>query len=297
MSKVTDTLIVMDTDKILADHGTNASDSYTPLNNGGLGYVFMVAPWLNIANQASQDQAGQQQVETFQQDEGGEKLRLALKVGDVARFRSQALVGPSSYQCFIDKILISSPGEKSITAFNPACRAIATTELDPTVPPFTQYALTRGQDYCLEATTLVSGKVQYTVNFSIYDAKLQRQGGFSFPSDLWVEDAFGATQIITASSLTSATPSVSQGTKVSFDYATPADKVNNYNWIGIYAPGTHPGYGNSVSWKYAPDIMGTLTFDTSSLAPGTYNVWYGYGNSITELAGPVVLTVTSPKAS
>lgn len=288
MSKVTDALIVVDPDKVLADH--DASDGYTPLKNDGLGYVFMVAPWSSVVNQGQSDQ----DVQTYQQEEGGEKLRLAFKVGDVARFRSQPVAGPSSYQCFLDKIVVDPASGKSITAFSAVWRSIATTELDPTLAPFTQYAPTSGRDYCLEATTLLTGKVPYTVYFSIYDAKLQRRGGYSFQSDLWVEDAFGATQIITTPSLTSATTSVSQGSKVSFDYATPASKLSNLNWIGIYWSSYYPGYGNASIWHYAPSISGTLTFDTSNLPPGTYKVWYCYDNNTTKLAEPITLTVTNP---
>ena len=109
-----------------------------------------------------------------------------------------------------------------------------------------------------------------------------------------INDAFVATQAITTANLTSSMPSVSKGTYVHFDYATPASKLNGENWIGIYAPGSSPGNGASTSWQYAPNGSGTVTFDTSSLSPGTYNVWYCYNNGYTVLAGPVTLTVANP---
>ena len=109
-----------------------------------------------------------------------------------------------------------------------------------------------------------------------------------------INDAFVATPAITTPSLSSSMPSVSQGTFVHFDYATPASKLNSENWIGIYAAGKSPGNGSSAIWQTVSGAGGTATFDTSSLAPGTYSVWYCYDNGYTVLAGPVTLNVTSP---
>ncbi|MBE1162573.1 alkaline phosphatase family protein [Dyella acidiphila] len=109
-----------------------------------------------------------------------------------------------------------------------------------------------------------------------------------------INDAFAATAATSTPTLSSSMPSVSQGTYVHFDYATPASQLNSSNWIGIYAAGSSPGNGASTSWQVAPNGSGTVTFDTSSLAPGTYTVWYCYNNGYTELAGPVTLNITSP---
>jgi len=108
-----------------------------------------------------------------------------------------------------------------------------------------------------------------------------------------INDAFVATTAATVASLTSTMPSVAAGTYVHFDYATPANKLNSENWIGIYAAGTSPGNGSSATWQAAPNGNGTVTFDTTSLSPGTYSVWYCYDNGYTVLAGPVTLNVTS----
>ncbi|WP_233842350.1 alkaline phosphatase family protein [Dyella sp. 2HG41-7] len=109
-----------------------------------------------------------------------------------------------------------------------------------------------------------------------------------------INDAFVSTSAATTPSLSSSMPSVAQGTYMHVDYATPASKLNSENWIGIYASGKSPGNGASTSWQYAPNGSGTATFDTSGLAPGTYNVWYCYNNGYTELAGPITLIVTAP---
>ena len=291
MSTVTDALLVVDPKKILADHGTNTG--YVPLKSEGLGYVFVVANWQDVAHHTRQSEVSGQQAKDHEEEEGGDKLKLILHVGDVARFRSQSLGWLSDYQCFIDKILIDS-AEKHITPFSPVCTAVSTTRLDPTFPPFSQYTPASGHDYWLESTTLISGKAPYTVQFSIYDAKAQRQGGFTFESALWVVDTFGATEVIATPSLSTSTPSVSKGAKVDFDYATPPSKLSNQNWVGLYLPNTHPGYGNAASWQYAPNVNDTVTFDTTNLAPATYSAWYCYNGNISTLAGPIALTVTSP---
>ncbi|GLQ46383.1 hypothetical protein GCM10007862_14340 [Dyella lipolytica] len=109
-----------------------------------------------------------------------------------------------------------------------------------------------------------------------------------------INDAFVAVPTLTAPTLSSSMPSVSQGTYVHFDYATPASKLNSENWISIYAAGNSPGKGSSTSWQYVAGAGGTATFDTSGLAPGTYSVWYCYNNGYTVLAGPITLNVTSP---
>ncbi|MGC1547568.1 MAG: alkaline phosphatase family protein [Rhodanobacter sp.] len=109
-----------------------------------------------------------------------------------------------------------------------------------------------------------------------------------------INDAFTATTAITTPTLSSTMPSVTAGTYVHYSYATPVAQLNSENWIGIYAAGNSPGNGSSAAWQYAPAGAGTVTFDTTSLAPGTYTVWYSYDNGYTVLAGPVSLTVASP---
>ena len=109
-----------------------------------------------------------------------------------------------------------------------------------------------------------------------------------------VNDAFTAPTASTTPSLSDTMPIVTAGTYVHYGYTTPASKLNSENWIAIYAAGSSPGNGSSTSWQYAPAGAGTVTFDTSSLAPGSYTVWYCYDNGYTALAGPVSLTVMSP---
>lgn len=129
-----------------------------------------------------------------------------------------------------------------------------------------------------------------TVEHALGIAPLTHNDQYAQP----INDAFVATTTITKPSLASSMPNVAAGTYVHFDYATPSSKLNSENWIGIYAAGSSPGNGSSTTWQTAPNGSGTVTFDTSSLSPGTYSVWYCYDNGYTVLAGPITLNVTSP---
>ncbi|WP_035839968.1 alkaline phosphatase family protein [Kitasatospora azatica] len=94
------------------------------------------------------------------------------------------------------------------------------------------------------------------------------------------------------SSLATGTPSVSNGSSVTFQYSTPVNTTSSTNWIGIYPKGVTPGQQSSLTWQYAPNGSGSLTFDTGKLSgPGSYDVWYLYNNGYTSLAGPLGLTV------
>jgi len=110
------------------------------------------------------------------------------------------------------------------------------------------------------------------------------------------------TPIATTGALSVNQTSVVQGATVTFSYSTPAATVNADNWIGLYAnPGNGPvnqAYvGASTSWQYAASASGTLSFSTSSLAPGSYVAYYLYDNGYTWLAQPVAFTVTAVQAS
>ena len=104
--------------------------------------------------------------------------------------------------------------------------------------------------------------------------------------------------VATTGALSASQTSVVQGATVTFSYSTPAATVNADNWIGLYAnPGNGPAnqayVGASTSWQYAASASGTLSFSTSSLAPGTYVAYYLYDNGYTWLAQPVTFTVTA----
>ena len=184
MSKVTDALVVINPASVLTDHGKN--DGYVSLKNQGLGYVFTVAPFSDIAQTTDKSDVSAEQAHDHQEEEGGDDVKLIIHVGDVARFRSLPLGWRSDHQCFIDTILVDRT-EHCITSHIVACRSVSTNELDPTVTPFTQYMPATETDYYLETTTLRSGTVKFTVNFSIYDSNAQRLGGYSFQSQMKVE--------------------------------------------------------------------------------------------------------------
>ncbi|MBF9072092.1 alkaline phosphatase family protein [Streptacidiphilus fuscans] len=112
-------------------------------------------------------------------------------------------------------------------------------------------------------------------------------------NDAFVPSSGGTTPPPPATStLTTSTPTVSNGSSVTFQYSTPSSSVSSTNWIGIYPAGVTPGSQSSLTWQYAPNASGSLTFSTSSLSgAGSYDVYYLANDGYTALAGPVRLTV------
>jgi hypothetical protein len=102
----------------------------------------------------------------------------------------------------------------------------------------------------------------------------------------------------TPGTLSTATPSVAQGTPITFSYATSTADFLTDDWIGIYSdPGCGPVDGSyvcaSTTYQYTPTASGTLTFATGSLAPGTYVAYYLYADEYHSLASPVTFTVSA----
>jgi hypothetical protein len=90
---------------------------------------------------------------------------------------------------------------------------------------------------------------------------------------------------------------VTKGSDFTASYSTPAATFSTTNWVGLYLPGQTPGDVASTLWQYAPDVRGSLTFSTSSLAAGYYDVYYLYNDGYSILAGPLDLTVTTASSS
>ncbi|WP_123969997.1 hypothetical protein [Streptomyces sp. TLI_185] len=64
------------------------------------------------------------------------------------------------------------------------------------------------------------------------------------------------------------------------------------NWIGIYPTGVSPGKQASLTWSYAPNASGALTFPTGKPGgAGTYDVYYLANDGYSVLGGPFSLTV------
>ncbi len=94
----------------------------------------------------------------------------------------------------------------------------------------------------------------------------------------------------TANSLTTATPSITNGSSITFNYATPVSSASSSNWIGVYKQGDTPGTQYSTDWQTASGDRGSVTF-TANYGPGTYQVYYFYNDGYSVLAGPVTVTV------
>ncbi|MEV6012223.1 alkaline phosphatase family protein [Streptomyces sp. NPDC051976] len=98
----------------------------------------------------------------------------------------------------------------------------------------------------------------------------------------------------TTPTLTGDLDAVSNGGNVTFRYAVPsAAQVSAKNWIGLYPKGVVPGQKASLTWAYAPNASGALTFSTSKLSgAGNYDVYYLANDGFTPLAGPFPLSVS-----
>ncbi|MBY8882983.1 alkaline phosphatase family protein [Actinacidiphila acidipaludis] len=97
----------------------------------------------------------------------------------------------------------------------------------------------------------------------------------------------------TAPTLTGDLNAVANGGNVTLRYTVPsAAQVSAKNWVGIYPAGVTPGGQPSLTWAYAPNAGGALTFATGKLnGPGTYGVYYLANDGYSVLAGPFTLTV------
>ncbi|MFC1435534.1 alkaline phosphatase family protein [Streptacidiphilus sp. N1-3] len=107
-----------------------------------------------------------------------------------------------------------------------------------------------------------------------------------------LNDAFVPTAPPAGPTLTTTTPSIAAGSAVTFQYSVPAASLSAKNWIGIYPAGVTPGSQGSLTWQYAPNASGSLTFAAGLLkTAGSYSVWYLANDGYTALAGPLALTV------
>ncbi|MEY9855494.1 hypothetical protein ABH935_001098 [Catenulispora sp. GAS73] len=105
-----------------------------------------------------------------------------------------------------------------------------------------------------------------------------------------VNDAWSGTAS-TGPTLTTTTPSVANGSSVTFSYSTPPATNSAKNWVGIYKPGDTPGSQASTAWQYTPGTSGSVTF-TANYGRGTYNVYYFNNDGYSILAGPLTLTLS-----
>ncbi len=117
------------------------------------------------------------------------------------------------------------------------------------------------------------------------------------------------TITVQAAALSTATPTVTAGSTVTFNYSAPSGQLSTSNWVGWYAAGNTPGNEASTIWKYTqtgtttlpasgstPVASGTVSFDTTGLKPGTYTVYFLYDDGYTAIGSPITVTVQSATA-
>ncbi len=197
MPAVIDILIINDCNKTLTDHlaspaqstpttqttqskqsaqrASATSTGSIPLKNGGRSYVYLLAPWTDVAQTGST--AGQ---------EAGSELQVTIKVGDLIRYRVRNLALHRDYQPFIEQLTIATNAQCLSTPVVQR-RTSNSTALDPDVATLDQVKQISIVDSCWEATALQSGVVALNMQFGIYDDKATHRGSFTFSPWLMVQ--------------------------------------------------------------------------------------------------------------
>ncbi|RZU38601.1 aryl-phospho-beta-D-glucosidase BglC (GH1 family) [Fluviicoccus keumensis] len=124
------------------------------------------------------------------------------------------------------------------------------------------------------------GRTEYVAGFAQYNGMAAALLACSDPADSPSAPTLGTD-----------TPSVKQGADINFNYAVPANKRADKNWIGIYKPGQTPGNTGSITWQYTAAPVGDINFSTANLSPGTYVAQFLYNDGYSVLAAPVTFTV------
>jgi uncharacterized repeat protein (TIGR02543 family) len=105
--------------------------------------------------------------------------------------------------------------------------------------------------------------------------------------------------------LSTATPSLAVGQPLTFSYAAPADQVYATNWIGLFqgkgcvSPSTHWLYtaNGSSSTPSTAVASGTVTFDTTGWAAGSYSVCFLADDGYAVIGGPLTVRLLGPGVS
>ena len=105
--------------------------------------------------------------------------------------------------------------------------------------------------------------------------------------------------------LSTATPSLAVGQPLTFSYAAPTDQVYATNWIGLFqgkgcvSPSTHWLYtaNGSSSTPSTAVASGTVTFDTTGWAAGSYSVCFLADDGYAVIGGPLTVRLLGPGVS
>lgn len=111
-----------------------------------------------------------------------------------------------------------------------------------------------------------------------------------------IETGLASTTGITSptkSTLSASVNTIKKGSTIMFNYLAGEQWPDSKNWIGIYKAGQSPGQIGSTVWQVAPNEKGTVNFNTSALAVGSYTAWYCYKDMYGVLAGPISFSVTA----
>lgn len=98
--------------------------------------------------------------------------------------------------------------------------------------------------------------------------------------------SFCVTELVSNS-----TASVVRDGQMALSFAMPSSRVRARNWIGLWNAGAEPGTTKWLDWKYVTTASGSVSFDTTNLAPGNYAAWMLFDDGYQRLGGPCAFTV------
>jgi uncharacterized protein (DUF2141 family) len=119
-------------------------------------------------------------------------------------------------------------------------------------------------------------------------------------------DTVGSQVTITvlAPALSTTTATVTAGQSLTFGYSVPSSDASLTNWVGLYNSADADS-----SWDYTqndsqtaptsgtPSTTGSVTLNTTGLAPGTYTARLLYNGGYTLIGAPVTITVKASNVS
>lgn len=182
-------------------------------------------------------------------------------------------------------VILSNAGGASAVTFKVVDNAYGSGESSHTVAA--------GQQVAVRVSVAASfGWYDLSVSCDMDGQYLRRMAGrVEIGQPLRTDPALARSGAGARATLAATPASVPRGTPVSLAYTVPAPQVNGKNWIGIYRNGITPGQASSLAWQYVGAGSGSVRFETSALAAGSYSAWLLYNDGYQALAGPTAFTV------
>jgi len=169
----------------------------------------------------------------------------------------------------------------------------------------TQFASSLSMDSGLPYVLGQDGNLNYTYNVDAYfdDVNFYDQAITPAQVEADYNATCGPVGCVTPpktdpGTLTAANTSFNSGDTATFDYTMPADDVTNSNFVGWFPAGSDISATKPIAalTHAAPGASGTVSFDTTGVPAGKYDVYLARPGAVTTdnavIAGPVTVTVT-----